>query len=179
MKKIDKQGYVRFTDDPTRTAWEHIRVAEKKLGRTLGKNERVHHINGDKADNREENLLVLRTEQDHRLIHSAFEREIFKTSDGSHVVIKKQRECPNCHRLFVPDLQHSTFCSINCYLGDKANRIPSAEILAKQVWEMPSTQLAKLYDVSDRMIGKWCDKFGISKPPRGYWTKLKHGLIEQ
>jgi ribosomal protein S27AE len=111
------------------------------------------------------------------LIHSAYDHEVFKTSDGSHVVIKKQRECPRCHRLFVPDEQRSVFCSIQCYLYDKSSKIPSPEILEKQVWEMPSTQLAKLYDVSDRMIGKWCDKFGISKPPRGYWAKRKHGLV--
>ena len=177
MKRIDKQGYVRITEDPTRTAWEHIRVAEHMLGRSLGKNERVHHINGNKSDNREENLLVVRSEQDHHLLHSSYDREIFKTSDGSHVVIKKQRECPKCHRLFIPDEYSKTFCSIKCYLDNKTERIPSPEILSRQVWEMPSQQLAKIYNVSDRMIGKWCDKFGIRKPERGYWTKLKYGKI--
>ena len=70
MKRVDKRGYVRFTEDPTRSAWEHIRVAENKLGRKLGKTEQVHHINENRTDNSESNLMVLRSNEDHRLIHS-------------------------------------------------------------------------------------------------------------
>lgn len=176
VKKIDKQGYVRFTDDPTRRAWEHIRVAEDMLGRQLGKTERVHHINGVKSDNRKENLLVVRSESDHHLIHSKIPHEVFKTSDGSHVVVKQQRVCPHCNRLFVPNSANDVFCSLKCYLDEQISKIPPPEVLAKQVWEMPSTKLAKIYNVSDRMIGKWCDKLGIEKPKRGYWTKQKYGV---
>ena len=46
--------------------YEHRWVVEQVLGRVLLPSEHVHHINGDKADNRIENLVVLEESTHHR-----------------------------------------------------------------------------------------------------------------
>lgn len=52
---------------------EHRYVLEKHLGRSLDKREVVHHIDGNKANNNLDNLVLCASPKDHNIIHTEME----------------------------------------------------------------------------------------------------------
>lgn len=79
-KNISSNGYVAVCLGAGKRQYEHILIAEKALNRRLRsfgrgnpKSEIVHHINGDKTDNRPENLLIC-THKYHVALHHKLEK---------------------------------------------------------------------------------------------------------
>lgn len=67
---------------------EHVRVAEKALGRPMGKDECVHHINMVKLDNRPQNLVIC-DKKFHMWIHQQMQRLYVKEHFG--VPVEEQK----------------------------------------------------------------------------------------
>lgn len=75
-----QNGYVMIKNADGGYTQEHRIVAEKALGRPLKGGEVVHHINGDKSDNRNCNLLIC-DEGYHQALHRRmsllYQRQVF------------------------------------------------------------------------------------------------------
>lgn len=77
--------------------YEHVIVAESKIGRLLKAGECVHHINRIKDDNRPENLVVMGSHKEHFKMHAGEKRKNRKFIskeylENEYVVNKKSIE---------------------------------------------------------------------------------------
>lgn len=77
-RNFDTRGYVVVTTGPRKRQYEHAMVAERALGRKLrnfgtgnAKTEVVHHVRGDKSDNKS---LVICTHSYHTELHHRLEQ---------------------------------------------------------------------------------------------------------
>lgn len=66
---ITSQGYISITKNGKRVS-QHTSKCEIAIGKRLPKGAEVHHINGVKTDNRNENLVICQSAGYHQLLHA-------------------------------------------------------------------------------------------------------------
>lgn len=117
----------------------------------------LDHINGDRRDNRLENLRILCPN-----CHTQT-----KTHSGKR--LKKIYICPCCKSIYNG---YGKLC-IKCFKEKrKEDAAISIEDIKEELWKIPATHIAKKFGVTSVYIKKLCKVYGIETPPRGYWTAI-------
>lgn len=87
---VGTNGYARIVLGRSNEKLFHVYLMEKVMGRELVKNEHVHHINGNKLDNRIDNLQLVDNCGGHQKEHAHIRLIAFGGTPG------RDKYCPRC-----------------------------------------------------------------------------------
>lgn len=145
--RATKEGYV----------YTHILVAEEKLGRLLGPEEVVHHVDEDKYNNDPNNLIVFKTKAD----HSAFYKGCKAVQDGD------VWWCPDKYRgLICPicgEMKGDYKAAMCKRCSDEKQTVfkITRDELKDKIRNSNFLRIGREYGVSDNTIRKRCKQYGL------------------
>lgn len=144
--------------------YEHIYLGEKIIGRPLNEKEVVHHLDGNRSNNRIENLLVLESSQ-HTKLHGWLDRgapygENLGVDRVNSVKSKVNNFCKVCGTTLQS--QQKEYCSVKCKALDtqKVKR-PTKQELKELIEKNSWLALGKMFGVSDNAVRKWARSYGL------------------
>lgn len=111
----------------------------------------------------------------HSELHS---RDINPSVSIKKIETALDKECLHCKNRFSTYNQKSNYCSGRCSFENRRKVIwPSKQELTALINTIPITKIAKMYNVSDKAVHKWCERLGVDKKGPGFWSKLKYSRI--
>ena len=158
----NKRGYV----------FEHRLVVEKHIGRYLKPDEKVHHINGNRTDNRIENLIIM-THKDHLRLHAnktakwelLDDVDYLKTQIANGIdthAIAREIGCePTAVRIKLDRLGIRPIISENGHIPVKFPELRDYDWLYKTTQTMSQNEIANLLGCNRRLVFTWQERFGI------------------
>lgn len=130
---------------------------------------RLDHINGIRDDNRLTNLRMLcpncDSQTDTYCGRNNKNRNNTQERDGDFYVLS----CESCGKNMLSRNKKKRFCGVSCQPRKRKFIIDESE-LRKLVWDVPTTEIARRFGVSDKAVSKRCKALGIEKPSRGSWS---------
>lgn len=116
----------------------------------------LDHINGNRTDNRLENLRYLCPNCDRQ-------QDTFgaKNKTRYYDFPLKQRKKYTCE-ICGKNLNYKNTMCQDCYQKSKAKNIPSKEVIIEELKNFTTfVALGKKYNVSDNTVRKWCKKYNL------------------
>lgn len=136
---------------------EHRYEAEKMLGRHLRNGETVHHIDGDRLNNAQENLMVFTSRSDHSRFHGIAGCTPKLQGDGTYRVPARRYSCIECGK----QISHSGRCGVCGAFSRRVVERPSAHDLLALIQSHSFVELGRMFGVSDNAVRKWCKTYEL------------------
>ena len=156
MRRVIRNGYwtVKVPEHPgcekhgSYKGWEyeHRYLMEVAIGRVLSSDEVVHHVNGDRLDNRLENLAVM-TRTEHTLLHAGVDA-MSRCERCGKPISKRARLCNDCARESESVMP-------------RTDDISTAVSIATDVMEHGYNAVARKFGISDNGLRKWLKRHGF------------------
>jgi len=137
-------------------------IVSVRRGTWLQAGEIVRFFDGDARNFARENLLV-----------------VTRSTLAAIRNPKANLNCAVCNTPFTESQSHAvrrSTCSVECSAIFRRKFDVTVDELQVMVWDTSTAQVAATFNVSDKAVEKRCLKFGITKPPRGYWRLIETGV---
>jgi len=156
MKSCNWDGYI----------YEQIKVAENNLGRPIRDSEIVHHLDGNRQNNRQDNLLIIERSQHTKLEQwlaagaPSMKIEEWKRKNSGEPELVQPLHCLICGTTL--QAKQYNYCSPQCSrIGTRKVERPTKEVLAEDLKKLSILAIGRKYGVSDNAVRKWARQYGL------------------